>query len=130
MKKFFIAARAAVIILALAMGVMVSVRAESAWPADGAIPGTEINYSELSVSKGGVSVRLTNTSAADVKVSLKLTFLNRESSSLGYALFGLREIEAGNTVTISNNYLNGNWKACRDSARIDFSKMTYELLYY
>ena len=129
MEKFFCAARAATFILILTLWIAVSGTVASAWTADGVIPGTEIEYSELSVSKSGVSVKLTNTSAYDVKVSLKLTFLDREGNSLGYAIFGLREMEAGDSVTISNNYLNGNWKTCRDSARMDFSRMTYEPIY-
>ena len=111
--------------LIFAMTITISQAAAPTWPTDGAIPLTEIGYSELSVSRKGVSVKLTNTSAADVKVSLRLSFLDREGNSIGYSLFGLKEIDAGGSVTFSNNYLNGNWKACRDAHRINFSRMTY-----
>jgi hypothetical protein len=101
-----------------------------AWEANGAIPGTDIEFSNLEVSKKGVAVRLANTSSDDVKVSLKLTFYDRNGNALGYSLFGLREIPAGAYSDISGNYLNGKWKPCRDSQRIEFAKMTYEPIYY
>jgi len=112
------------------MAVSISHAAVPAWQADGIIPLTEIEYSGLSVSRSGVSVKLTNTSAADVKVSLRLAFLDREGNTIGYSLFGLREIEAGGYAAFSNNYLNGNWRACRDASRMNFSRMTYEPIYY
>jgi hypothetical protein len=100
------------------------------WDAEGVIYGTDIEYSGLEVSKNGVAVKLTNTSNTDVKVSLKLTFNDRNGSSLGYSIFGLREIQAGSYADISRNYLNGKWKACRDAARMELVKMTYEPIYY
>ena len=100
-----------------------------AWEANGVIPGTEIEYSGLAISRQGVSVKLTNTSTDDVKVSLRLTFFDRTGNSLGYSLFGLREIRAGDSVTVSNNYLNGNWRACRNASRIGFARMTYDYIY-
>ena len=118
------------IALILSMAITTSHAVASTWAVDGVIRGTEIEYSGLTVSRSGVSVRLTNTSTDDVKVSLKLTFLDRGGNSIGHSIFGLREIEAGASVTISNNHLNGNWRACRDSARIDFARMTYEYIYY
>jgi hypothetical protein len=100
------------------------------WDAEGVIYGTDIEYSGLTVSKNGVAVKLTNTSNTDVKVSLKLTFHNANGGSLGYSIFGLREIQAGSYADISRNYLNGKWKECRDAARMEFVKMTYEPIYY
>ncbi|MDR1510091.1 MAG: hypothetical protein LBS53_10665 [Synergistaceae bacterium] len=100
------------------------------WDTEGVIYGTDIEYSGLVVSKSGVAVKLTNTSNTDVKVSLKLTFYGRNGSSLGYSIFGLREIQAGSYADISKNYLNGKWKECRDAARMEFVKMTYEPIYY
>ena len=132
MKKFLYAARAVSTIIIFAMVIAAPhtfASAASVWDADGVIPGTDIEYSGLSVTRSGVSVKLTNTSADDVKVSLRLTFFDRSGNSIGYSLFGLREIWAENFVTISNNYLNGNWRACRDAPRIDFARMTYELIY-
>ena len=130
MKKVFCAVRTAAWVLILTMAITTSRTVASAWEADGLITGTEIEYSGLTISRSGVSVKLTNTSAYDVKASLKLTFFDREGNSLGYTIFGLREIRAEDSVTISNNYLNGNWRACRNSPRMDFSKMTYETIYY
>ena len=120
-------------IIIFAMVITVPHTAASAaptWEADGVIPGTEIEFSGLSVTRSGVSVRLTNTSDYDVKISLRLTFLDRNGNSIGYSIFGLREIWAENFVTISNNYLNGNWRACRNAPRINFSSMTYEFIYH
>jgi hypothetical protein len=101
-----------------------------AWAAEGLIPGTEIEYSGLVVSKKGVTVKLTNKSLDDVKASLKLTFFDDRGNSIGHSIFGLREIPAGESVEISGNHLSGKWKPCRDSARINFSKMTYEPIYF
>ncbi|MDR3280528.1 MAG: hypothetical protein LBT23_08445 [Synergistaceae bacterium] len=122
MKKIFMA----ILIVSFAF---IIARAASAWPAEGVIYGADIEYSGMSVTKNGVSVKLTNTSGNDVKVSLKLTFYDTKGNSLGYSIFGLREIAAGGYADISNNHLNGKWKPCRDAQRIDFSKMTYEPLY-
>jgi len=101
-----------------------------AWNTDGEIPGTDIEYSGLSVTKNGVGVKLTNASGYDVKISLKLTFYDNNGNSMGYSIFGLREIGADGYADISNNYLNGKWKLCKDAPRIDFSRMTYEPIYY
>lgn len=97
-----------------------------AWDAQGMIYGTDIEYSLLTLSKNGVRVRLTNTYETDVKLSLRLTFYDRTGNTLGYSLFGLREIPGESYVDISSNYLNGNWRACRDAARIEWQRMTYE----
>ena len=70
MKKFLAAAVAVSVIL-------ISASAVFAWGAEGVIPGTDIEYSGLSVAKNGVSVKLTNTSNYDVKASLKLTFFDK-----------------------------------------------------
>ena len=130
MKKIFRGFCAAGIFMALifATGVKASYAAP-VWPAEGVISGTDIEYAGLSVSAGGVSVRLTNTAGHDVKVSLRLTFLDRNGNTLGYSIFGLREIYAGRYVSISNNHLNGSWRTCRDAPRMVFSSMTYEPIY-
>jgi hypothetical protein len=114
----------------LAAVVLSAADCAQAWSSDGVISGTDLEYSGLSVTKKGVSVRLTNTSGDDVKVSLKLTFYDVNGSSLGYSIFGLREIGARQQVEVSDNYLTGKWKPCRDSQRMEFLKMTYEPIYY
>ncbi|MDR1581596.1 MAG: hypothetical protein LBS35_14665 [Synergistaceae bacterium] len=112
------------------LSVFLTATAVCAWKADGAIPGTDISYSGLTVSRNGVAVKLTNNSGYDVKVSLKLTFLSADGNVDGYALFGMRTIAAGSEAAVSRNYLTGKWKTCQKSARIIFEKMTYELIYY
>ena len=85
-----------IICIAIAvLSVLVTAAVSCAWNADGVIPGTEISYSGLTVSKDGVAVKLTNNSVSDVRVSLKLTFFNADGNADGYALFGLRTIAAG-----------------------------------
>ncbi|MDR3332427.1 MAG: hypothetical protein LBT08_07350 [Synergistaceae bacterium] len=116
------------IVIALALLMICTGRASS-WEDGGAIFGTDIEYSGMKVSKSGVDVRLTNVSASDVKVSLRLTFLTRDGNTVGYSLFGLREIPAGTYVDIRGNYLNGAWKQCKDSERMTWQRMTYELVY-
>ncbi|MDR2779900.1 MAG: hypothetical protein LBB28_02115 [Synergistaceae bacterium] len=123
MKKITCAVLGIILILATSGAVF-------GWDAEGVIYGTDVEYSGLAVSKNGVSVKLTNTSNTDVKVSLKLTFYDKNGSSLGYSIFGLREIQADFYADISGNYLNGKWKECRDAARMEFVKMTYEPIYY
>jgi hypothetical protein len=116
-----------------ALGLLLVLTANGAvfgWNAEGVINGTDIEYSGLLVSKSGVAVKLINISNTDVKISLKLTFYNINGSSLGYSIFGLREIGADSYADISKNYLSGKWKECRDAARIEFDKMTYEPIYY
>jgi hypothetical protein len=114
---------------AVCLCIIASARGAFAWNTDGIIPGTDIAYSGLAVTKQGVSVKLENASGDDVKVSLKLTFFDKYGNAAGYSLFGLREIEAGGSAEISNNYLTGKWKPCRDAARLEFEKMTYEPIY-
>jgi hypothetical protein len=116
-------------IITAVLSVFVTAAAVCAWNADGVIPGTDLTYSELTVSKDGVAVKLTNNSNYDVKASLKLTFLNADGNTDGYALFGLRTIPAGSETAISRNYLTGRWKTCGKSPRIIFEKMTYEPIY-
>lgn len=111
------------------LSVFMTAAAVCAWNADGVIPGTDISYSELAVSKDGVAVKLTNNSGSDARVSLKLTFFNADGNADGYALFGIRTIMAGTTVDVSRNYLTGKWRTCRNSPRIIFEKMTYEPIY-
>ena len=121
MKKFFAAIASLTILLLFAAGA-------SAWEAQGAIHGTDIEYSMLELSKNGVRVRLTNTYETGVKLSLRLTFYDRTGNTIGYSLFGLREIPGDAYVDIGGNYLNGNWRTCRDAARIEWQRMTYEPL--
>ena len=116
-------------IVTAVLSVFMTVTALYAWNADGVIPGTDISYSELTVSRDGVAVKLTNNSDSDVKVSLKLTFFNADGNADGYALFGVRTITAGSEIAIYRNYLTGNWRTCGKSARIIFEKMTYEPIY-
>jgi hypothetical protein len=116
-------------IVTAVLSVFLTSAAVLAWNVDGVIPGTDITYSELTVSKDGVAVKLTNNSNYDVKVSLKLTFFNMDGNADGYALFGLRTIPAGSETAVSRNYLTGRWKTCNKSARIVFEKMTYEPIY-
>ncbi|MDR1916874.1 MAG: hypothetical protein LBQ58_09905 [Synergistaceae bacterium] len=122
MKKIFL------IVLAVSL-ILCSCSTLAAWDAEGAVPQTDIEFSSLEVSKGGVRVRLTNKSDYNVKVSLRLAFTDSEGNGIGYSIFGLREIPAGSYVDISNNYLNGNWKKCRDAHRMIWQKMTYEPIY-
>jgi hypothetical protein len=117
------------ICIAAVLSVFLSVAAVYAWNADGVIPGTDISYSELTVSRDGVAVKLTNNSNYDARVSLKLTFFNEDGNADGYALFGLRTIAAGTEVAVSRNYLTGNWRTCNKSARIIFEHMTYQPIY-
>lgn len=100
-----------------------------AWEKKGIIPGTELEFSELGVSKSGVSVRLTNPSQTAVKVSIRLAFFDERGNSLGYTVFALREIAGGSYVNIADNFLNGSWKKCRDAYRSEWQPMTYELVY-
>ena len=116
-------------IAAAVLSVFMTVSALYAWNDGGVIPGTDISYSELTVSRDGVAVKLTNNSGSDVRVSLKLTFLNTDGYADGYALFGVRTIAAGTEAAVSRNYLTGNWRTCRKSAKIIFEKMTYEPIY-
>jgi hypothetical protein len=117
-------------IAAAVLFILLTDAAARAWNADGVILGTDISYSELTVSRDGVAVKLINNSGYDVNVSLKLTFFNTDGNTDGYALFGLRTIEAGAETAVSRNYLTGSWKSCNKSARIIFEKMTYEPIYY
>lgn len=100
-----------------------------AWEKEGVIPTTELEFEGLDISKKGVGVKLTNTSHTPVKVSLKLTFFDERSNSIGYAIFGLREIKGDSYVNIAETHLNGNWKKCREAYRIEWRAMTYELIY-
>ena len=103
--------------------------AAHAWDAQGKIYGTDIAYSNLTVTKNGVDVKFTNTFHSDVKISLRLNFYDRSGNLLGYSLFGLREIPAETYVDVGGNYLNGNWRKCRDATRIEWQRLTYEILY-
>jgi hypothetical protein len=116
-------------IVTAVLSVFLTAAVVCAWNADGVIPGTDITYSELTVSRDGVAVKLTNNLNYDVKVSLKLTFFNADGNTDGYALFGLRTIPAETEIAVSRNYLSGKWKTCNKSVRIIFEKMTYEPIY-
>lgn len=109
--------------------VLVAAVCASAWENSGVVHGTGVEYSNLAVSKSGVNVTLTNTEEFPVKISLRLNFYDRNGNSIGYSLFGLREIEAGGKKEIVGNYLNGKWKTCRDAFRMEWQKMTYDVLY-
>jgi hypothetical protein len=101
----------------------------AAWNAAGGVPETEIEYSDMQVSKEGVTVKLANRSQTDVKVSLRVAFLDASGNEIGHSLFGLREIAAGSAAEVSRNYITGKWKECRDAPRAEWRKMTYEYLY-
>jgi hypothetical protein len=102
----------------------------AAWDANGIIPGSDVEFSSLAVSKSGVNVRLTNKSEYDVKISLKLIFRDGGANDIGYSILGLREIPAGSYSDISGNYLNGNWRNCRGAERLVWQLMTYEPIYH
>ncbi|MDR3354279.1 MAG: hypothetical protein LBO21_04520 [Synergistaceae bacterium] len=122
MKKYLLAAASlAVMILCVTEAL--------AWENKGVIMETDVEYSEVKVSKGGLDVRLVNTSSADVKISIRVMFRDKTGNSVGHSIIGLREIPAGGAVEISGNYLTGNWKQCRDAPRMTLEKMTYEILY-
>jgi uncharacterized protein YxeA len=123
MKKIFY-------LLLLLSLILLTEEALFAWEADGIIPGTDITFSNLALSKNGVSVKLVNSSSDDVRVSLKLSFYNNNGNTIGYSLFGVREIAAGASAEISGNHLSGKWKQCKEAQRTEFLKMTYEPLYY
>ncbi|MDR3321274.1 MAG: hypothetical protein LBS93_02410 [Synergistaceae bacterium] len=118
------------ILLALASAIeLVAAARLMAWSAAGFVPETEIEYSDLQVTRDGVSVKLTNGSQIDVKVSLSVTFYDDSGNKVGHTIFGLRKISAGSVAEISRNYLTGNWRGCRDAPRAEWRKMTYEYLY-
>ena len=109
--------------------VIFSVAPLHAWDTQGKIYGTDVEYSNLAITKQGVDVKFTNTYSSDVKISLRLNFYDRTGNLLGYSLFGLREIPAEAYVDIGANYLNGNWRKCRDATRLEWQRLTYEILY-
>jgi hypothetical protein len=102
----------------------------AAWDANGTVPGADVEFSSLDISRNGVSVRLTNKSGYDVRISLKLIFQDGGGNSIGYSIFGLREIPEGSYADISGNYLNGNWRKCRAAERLVWQRMTYEPVYH
>jgi hypothetical protein len=101
----------------------------SAWETSGRIPGTEIDYSELKVSKEGVAVRLSNTSHSDIKLSLALHFYDSSGNDIGHSIFALMEIPGGSHMDFTGNYLTGRMRDCRNAPRVEWKKMTYEYLY-
>lgn len=121
-KKLFRAAAA------LAATVLL-ISAAHAYEAVGVVPGTSIEYSGLSVTKGGVNIVLTNTDESAVKVSMRLNFYDKNGNTVGYTIFGLREIDGKGSSAVTGNYLNGKWKPCKDAYRIGWQRMTFELLY-
>lgn len=100
-----------------------------AWEANGILPGTDVEYTNLTVTKRGVSVRLQNMDDYPVKLSLRLSFFDRSGNTLGYSLFGLREIRSGKYIEFTNNHLSGSWKPCRDAARMEWKCLTHEVIY-
>jgi hypothetical protein len=108
---------------------MVTTLPAGAWETNGKIPGTEVEFSGLQVSKSGVTVRLKNSEPTDVKISLELSFYDKYNNSIGHSIFGVREISQGTYVDITGNYLSGVWKSCKNATRMEWKKMTYEYLY-
>lgn len=95
----------------------------------GMLPGTDIGYSNFSVSKSGITIRFTNTFNVDAKFSARVTFYDRNGNTLGYSVFGLREIPGESSIDIAGNHLSGDWKKCKRADRVDWQPMTYEVLY-
>jgi hypothetical protein len=116
-------------ICAAALIVAGAASSAGAWEKSGRIPGTEIEFSNLEVSKEGVSLRLENTSVSDVRVSLTLYFRDREGNSVGYSIFAVREIPGGGYADVAGNYLSGSLHECRIAHKIEWKRMTYEYLY-
>lgn len=109
---------------------MISACASFAYETVGIVPGTSVEYSGLAITKSGVNVMLTNKETSPVKVSLRLSFYDRNGNRLGYSLFGLRELDGdGGSSSVTSNYLNGKWKECKDAFRVEWEKMTFEILY-
>ncbi|GHV29851.1 hypothetical protein FACS1894167_09740 [Synergistales bacterium] len=100
-----------------------------AWEKGGKIYDTDLEYADLNLSKAGLAVRINNPSTDDVKVSLRLSFFDRNSNKIGYSIIGLREIPAGSFAEVSGNYISGKWKECSKAERLLWEKMTYEILY-
>lgn len=123
--------RIAVMMSMLMIAVVFTAISGYAWALEkeGVIASTELTFSELEITKKGVSVRISNTSGTTIRTSLRLSFFDSYGNSLGYTIFGLREISGDTFVNISENSLSGNWKQCRDAYRMVWSAMTYDLLY-
>lgn len=119
---------ASAVLLAFVLLAAASIKSE-AIDAQGKIFRTDIEFSELAITKRGLTVKLTNTSDVPIKISSKLMFFDKSGNSVGYALFGLREIPSGTFVIFSGVPLKGSWKQCRDAPRWDWQTMTYEILY-
>lgn len=116
--------------LAAIMMIIAAACTAHAWEPQGKIYGTNaVEYSELSVAKDGVGARITNGDDLPIKISLKLLFFDKDGNTLGYAIFGLREIPAGAYSDYSNIYLSGKWKECKRAFRVEWQPMTYELVY-
>ena len=99
------------------------------WSTDGLLAGTEISYSALSVEKSGVNVKFTNTSHSTLRISSRLTFYDKNWDKVGYCLFGVRDIAAGESVEFFNNHITGDWKKCRSAFKTVWETMTYEQVY-
>ena len=123
LKCFFIA------LCAAALTGLIAACPAGAWEASGRIPGTEIDYSDLKVSKEGVSVRLANASQTDIRLSLAVHFYDSNGNDIGHSIFALMEIPGGSFADFSGNYLTGRMRDCRDAPRIGWKRMTYEYLY-
>lgn len=96
---------------------------------NGKIYDTDVEYSDLVISKEGVSLKLTNTFSTPVKLSFSINFYDKNGNKIGHSIFGLRELAAESSSEYRGNYITGSWKACRDSFRAVFEKMTYEPIY-
>lgn len=99
------------------------------WSTEGLLAGTEISYSAMAVGKSGLSVKFTNTSHSTLKISSRLTFYDKNMDKVGYSLFGVREIPAGESVEFFNNHITGDWKKCKSAFKTEWETMTYEQVY-
>ena len=95
----------------------------------GMLPGTDIAYTEFSVSKSGVAVRFINTYYVDTKFSAKVVFYDQGGNTLGHSIFALRTLPAEGWVDLANNHISGDWKKCKRAARVEWQTLTHEILY-
>ena len=106
--------------------------AESAYPfpVNGVIQGTDVEYSNLELTKSGVSVTLTNRSPGVVRISSQMLFLDKNATKIAGSIFALRDLEPGASINIDSNYLDGSWKkAKKETFRLEWKPMTYEHIY-
>lgn len=118
-----------VCISAVLLAVIMLALPAAAWEPNGKIYGTDVEYSEASVTKQGMSLKLRNSFPTAVKLSFRVDFFDARGNRLGYSLFGLKEIPGGGEIEVNGNHITGKWKPCRDAARAIWEKMTYEPVY-